>query len=138
MQGVPLAVSGKKRRIYRQNMNFIWIYNQYIVINAKILTIFCVVIHIIIWYINTRNKNEIKNGLQSSQQWCILDTYLRFNKKKYYFRARRLLWNLIIIAESKSNRYSIAVDDYFFALLTSFPSIYPAPPQIAIRVNNAS
>ena len=32
----------------------------------------------------------------------------------------------------------MAVDDYFFALLISFPSIYPAPQQIAIRANNAS
>ena len=45
-------------------------------------SIYYVVIHIIIWYINTRNKNEIKNGLQSSQQWYILDEYLRFDKKE--------------------------------------------------------
>ena len=63
-------------------MNFIWIYNQYIVFNAKILIIFCVVIHIIIWYINTRNKKWNKNDLQSSQQWYILDKYLRFDKKR--------------------------------------------------------
>ena len=39
--------------------------------------------------------------------------------------------------KAKSNQ-SLGGDDYFFALLTSFPSIYPAPLQIAIRVNNAS
>lgn len=42
-----------------------------------------------------------------------------------------------LILLSKSNQ-SLGGDDYFFALLTSFPSIYPAPPQIAIRANNAS
>ena len=49
---------------------------------SDIQSIYYVVIHIIIWYINTRNKNEIKNGLQSSQQWYILDKYLRFDKKE--------------------------------------------------------
>ena len=39
--------------------------------------------------------------------------------------------------KAESNQ-SLGGDDYFFALLTSFPSIYPAPLQIAIRVNNAS
>ena len=46
-------------------------------INAEILTIYCVVICIIIWYIDIRNKKETKNDLQSSQQWDILDRYLR-------------------------------------------------------------
>ena len=32
----------------------------------------------------------------------------------------------------------LAVDDYFFALLTSLPSIYPAPQQNAMRAINAS
>ena len=41
-----------------------------------------VVIYIIIWYIGIRNKKEIKNSLQSSQQWYILDEYLRFDKKE--------------------------------------------------------
>ena len=32
----------------------------------------------------------------------------------------------------------VLVDDYFFAFCISLPSLYPAPPQIAIRANNAS
>ena len=38
---------------------------------------------------------------------------------------------------SKSNQ-SLGGDDYFFALLTSFPSIYPAPPHKATRASNVS
>ena len=36
----------------------------------------------LIWYIDVRNKRKIKNDLQSSQQWYILDEYLRFDKKE--------------------------------------------------------
>ena len=39
---------------------------------------------------------------------------------------------------SKSNRYSIGVDDYFLLFCISLPSIYPAPPQNAISAINAS
>ena len=39
--------------------------------------------------------------------------------------------------KAKSNQ-SIGGDDYFFALLTSLPSIYPAPPQTAMRAIKAS
>ena len=31
----------------------------------------------LIWYIDVRNKNEIKNDLQSSQQWDILGRCIR-------------------------------------------------------------
>lgn len=39
--------------------------------------------------------------------------------------------------KSKSNQ-SLGGDDYFFALLISFPSMYPAPPHNATRAINAS
>ena len=41
------------------------------------------------------------------------------------------------LIQSKSNQ-SLGGDDYFFALLTSLPTIYPAPPHNAIRAINAS
>ena len=43
----------------------------------------------------------------------------------------------LFLLKAKSNQ-SLGGDDYFFALLTSFPSIYPAPPQTAMRAINAS
>ena len=49
----------------------------------------------LIWYINTRNKNENTNGLQSSQQWYILNEYLRFDKKEVLPYDKTVAWNLI-------------------------------------------
>ena len=75
--------------------------------------------------------------MQSSKQWYILDEYLRFDKKRSATVKQDGCPEIKLIWLSKSNQ-SLGGDDYFFALLTSFPSIYPAPPQIAIRANNAS
>ena len=41
------------------------------------------------------------------------------------------------LKKSKSNQ-SLGGDDYFFALLTSFPITYPAPQHKPIRAINAS
>ena len=66
MWGVFYPCCGTKRRKY--------IFETWILFGF-IINIYYVVICIIIWYINTRNKNETKNDLKSSQQWYILDEY---------------------------------------------------------------
>ena len=55
----------------------------------------CIEIQYSIWYIGIRNKKETKNGLQSSQQWYILDEYLRFDKKEVLPYDKTVAWNLI-------------------------------------------
>ena len=40
-------------------------------------------------------KKEIENDLQSSQQWYILDKYLRFDKKEVLPYDKTVAWNLI-------------------------------------------
>ena len=62
---------------------------------------------------------------------------LRFNKKRSATVWQDGCTEIKLIWLSKSNQ-SLGGDDYFFALLTSLPSIYPAPPQTAMRAIKAS